>query len=180
MTKLPGNRSTIPSVKTVFAYSLLSRVLVAGFVLAVSLPLITILAFLLQNFPGPGELGPLLIALLFVLVPPVFVLLRFGHYFRRFEVQPRYLVVATLWFRWDLEWRDITRVMRRTRLGRWGASAFRVRVKMEIQPGREEWMDLFDSSLPDADQLYTQLLQHVPHVSAADIKDDLPFPGDSR
>lgn len=165
LSQQPGDARPLP---TSFAYSLPRRILVMTFVGLLSVPLLTMLAFLATHPPRTGDLGPLLVALLFVLAPPLFMVLRFGHTFRRFEVRPHQLAVSTLGHRWQIEWRDVTQVIRRIR----PAGTYRVRVRTESRQGVEDWVELFDSALPAADQLYAQLLHHTPQVRPKEIQDD--------
>lgn len=165
LSQQPGMARPLP---TTFAYSLLRRILLMALIGLLSVPLLTMLAFVATHLPRAGDLGPLLIALLFVLAPPLFMILRFGHNFRRFEVHPHHLAVATLWHRWQIDWRDVTQIIRRMRLG----GSYKVRVKTETRHGIEDWIELFDSALPDADQLYAQVLRHTPQVRPKEIRDD--------
>lgn len=158
---------------TSYRYSLVSRILAAALIIVISLPLAYVLVFLATHLPALSDLGPLLIGVLFVLVPPVLITLRFAHYFRSFEVEPQRLAVSTLWMRWEVPWRDITRIVRRTRPSTWRTRFYRVRVEVQTTRGGIEWVELFDSDLSGSDQLYAQVLRHAPQLRSREIVDDL-------
>ena len=168
---IPTHEEALP---TIYTYRLTSRVFAAVLPALFSVPLLYVLAFLVTHLPGTDDLGPLFVVILFLLAPPIFMLLRFGHYFRRFEVKPRHLGVSTLWMRWSVEWGSVTRIIRRGRRNIWGDRSYKVRVRVEAPDGQVDWIDLFDSVLPDADGLYAQLVRHVSHIKPKEIEDD-PF-----
>jgi hypothetical protein len=160
------------ALPTTYAYRLTSRIFATALPTLFSVPLLYVLVFLVTHLPDISDLGPLFVVILFLLTPPVFMLLKFGHYFRRFEVQPRHLDVSTLWMHWSVEWRNVTRIIRRGRRNIWGDRSYKVRVRVEAPDGRVDWVDLFDSVLPEADRLYAQLLRHVSHIKPKEIEDD--------
>lgn len=156
---------------TRYAYGPVSRLLVAGGTLLASFPLASILAFLAGNPPAVADLGPLMLAVLFLVAPPIFLILRFGHYFRSFEVGERRLVVTTLGQHWEIYWYDVTRIIRRSRRRPWGQRSYRVHIKLDLADGSSDWIQLFDNALPGADDLYAQLLRHTPRVTPTEIVD---------
>ena len=162
------------ALPTRFAYGRFSRLAVALLTAALSVPLVYVLAFLVTHPPSTVDVGPTLIILLFLLAPPIFAWLRYGHYFRQYEVQPRQLVVRSLWQEGKIEWREVARIVRRFRRPIWGGSSYKVRLRLESATGKPEWIDLFDSALPGADALYAQVVRHAPHVRPKEIDDELP------
>ena len=173
--RLPPVSCESEELPTVYRSALFSRCWVAAGTAIAGLPLAYVIAFLVRHPPAVGEVGPLFLALFFLLLPLVFWLLRFGHYFRRFEVEERRLVVTTLWYRWEVPWRDVTRIIRRTRVKPFGERTYRVRLKVEAYDGNADWIDLFDSALPAADALYDQVQRHVPFVRPREIEDQVPL-----
>lgn len=157
---------------TNYTYRLTRKIFAAALPALFSVPLLYVLAFLVTNLPSIDDLGPLFVVILFLLTPPIFMLLKFGHYFRRFEVRPRNLGVSTLWMHWSVEWHDVTRIIRRGRRNMWGDKSYKVRVRIETADGRVDWIDLFDSVLPGADGLYAQLVRHVSHIKPREIDGD--------
>lgn len=160
-----------PPLRTRFAYGLGSRVWAVAVTLIVSVPLVYVLVFLVANLPSAGEVGSVLLVLLFLMAPPIFAILRYGDAFRRFEVQP-YRLVVTPWLRpWSIRWRDISRVVRRTR-GQGAGRPFKVSVQVDLGNGKTAWIALFDSSLPGAQELYAHILAHTPHIRPRELVDD--------
>ncbi|MEA3335499.1 MAG: hypothetical protein U9R25_06275 [Chloroflexota bacterium] len=165
------DRSEAGSLPTTFQYSLLRRVFALALGLAVSVPLITVLFFLAGNLPSASELGPVFVVLLFLLAPPVFAFLRFGYYFRRFDVGAGQLLVGSLTGSDTVRYRDITRLVRRWRRSVWLGRSYKVRIEFETADGKRDWEFLFDSALTGADDLYAQLVRHVSHIKPKEIDD---------
>lgn len=167
----PSPPETTAPRPAVFVYGLTSRVWAAGITTAACVPLLYVLAFLVRNPPGASDIGPILLVLVFLLVPPVFAGLRFGDAFRRFEVQPHRLHVRQPLRTWSIRWRDISRIVRRSR-GRGAGGSFRVSVQVQLANGKSTWIALFDSSLPGAEDLYAQITAHTPHIRPKELVDE--------
>lgn len=163
-----------PVLPADFAYSRLSRVLAGLLTLALAAPLVLMLVFLVSNPPSREDVGPVLIALLFFLLPPMLVWLRQSRRFWRYQVQPQRLVAISLGRRWELEWRRIAAVVRRDHHTALLGGSFRVRIKV-IHARGEEWIDLFDSAMPQAEAFYSQLLAHTPHIRPKELEDAAPW-----
>lgn len=159
-----------PPSPAAFAYGVASRLWAATITVVACVPLLYVLVFLVRNPPGAADVGPILLVLVFLLVPPVFAWLRFGDAFRRFEVRPYQLVAQQPLRSWTLRWRDVSRVVRRSR-GR-GGQSFRVSVQVQSGDGKSTWIALFDSSLPRADELYAQIVAHTPHIRPKELVDE--------
>lgn len=168
-----------PAERTRFAYGLGSRAWAVTVIAIASVPLLYVLAFLLTHLPAAEELGAVLLAVLFLLAPPIFAVLRYGDAFRRFEVQPYRLMVTPLARSWSIRWKDITRVARRNR-GRGPARPFKVSVEVDLENGKTTWIALFDSSLPGAEDLYRQLVAHTPHIRPKELTDERDWLGRRR
>ena len=156
---------------THFAYGLSSKLLAAVVIALASVPLLTVLAFLVTHPPRLDELGPMLLVILFLLALPVFAILRFGDAFRRFEVQRGQLRVIVPTKTWTLGWRDVRQVVRRSH-GFQPSASFKVSLQVEAQQGKMIWLALFDSSLPGAEDLYAQVLGHTPHLRPKELVDE--------
>lgn len=184
MDDTPGSPSSslfddVPSQQTRFAYGLGSRVWAVTVMAIASVPLIYVLAFLVTHLPALEELGPVLLVLIFLLAPPIFAVLRFGDAFRRFEVQPYRLQITPLLRPWSLRWKDISRIVRRNR-GRGVGQPFKVSVEVDLGDGKSAWVALFDSSLPGADELYTQIVAHTPRIRPKELVDERGWLGRRR
>lgn len=168
-----------PSERTRYAYGLGSRVWAVSVIAIASAPLLYVLIFLATHLPAAEELGPVLLAVLFLLAPPVFAVLRYGDTFRRFEVQAYRLTVVPFGRSWSIRWKDITRIVRRTR-GRGPARPFKVSVEIDLGRGKSAWIALFDSSLPGAEDLYRQIITHTPHIRPKELTDERDWLGRRR
>lgn len=168
-----------PSERTRFAYGLGSRVWALTVTAIASVPLVYVLAFLATHLPAAGELGPVLLAVLFLLAPPIFAVLRYGDTFRRFEVQPYRLVVTPLARPWSIRWKDISRIVRRSR-GSGPLRPFKISVEVDLGNSKSAWVALFDSSLPGAEDLYRQIIAHTPHIRPKELTDERDWLGRRR
>jgi len=120
-----------------------------------------------------------LLAVLFLLTPPIFAVLRYGDAFRRFEVQPYRLTITPLARPWSIRWKDISRIVRRSR-SRGSGHPFKVSVEVDLGEGKSAWVALFDSSLPGAEDLYRQIIAHTPHIHPKELVDERIWLGRRR
>lgn len=168
-----------PPERTRFAYGLGSRVWALTVTAIASVPLLYVLAFLVTHLPSTEELGPVFLAVLFLLAPPIFAVLRYGDAFRRFEVQPYRLMIIPLARPWSIRWKDISRIVRRSQ-GRGPFRLFKISVEVDLGEGKSAWVALFDASLPGAEDLYRQIIAHTPHIRPKELIDDRDWLGRRR
>lgn len=166
--------SPATSLPTEFAYSRLSRAAAVLVALLAAAPLALVLIFLASHPPDRPDAGAVLLALLFFLLPPVLVWLRIDHMLWRYQVQPQRLAASYPGRRWEVEWRRIGAVVRRDHHTVLLGDSFRVRIRVATARG-DEWIDLFHSSMPQAEAFYRQLLAHTPHIRPKQVDDIVPW-----
>ena len=84
---------------------------------------------------------------------------------------PTALQITPLLRPWSIRWKDINRIVRRSR-GSGAGQPFKVSVEVDLGDGKSAWVALFDSSLPGADDLYAQIVAHTPRIRPKELVDE--------